>query len=232
MSKTMSIYAECLASNREFKNARIDGNAVGVTNARAWSASVKACLIPAYAIRKYRYDNMGNKDAVQACDMSALYDAIRPIIKLIGEVNGDMLNAVNVAEEFVAQSIRFRVIDVTEEMAHARCEYRSAKSAFDNAEQGEMSDKDFAAKLARLEKTMDDAKAIVDNLEAQPGNCKRIPAIQSETAFVKAIEIALGDAITKQALRPVEDILAEKAAKEQARKDKRRANKNAKKNAK
>ena len=219
-TNTMSIYAEALSVNRDLKNGRINGESVGVANSRLWVASVKASLIPAYAVRKYRYDNMGNSVEVPSCDMSALYDAIRPIIKLIGEVNGDTLNEVNVAEEFVSQSIRFRVIDTSEAMAHAHSERRIAKNT--------LNDNPTEENQSAYDKWDIECK----RLEAIPGNCKRIPAIQSETAFVKAIEIALGDAITKQTLRPVEDILAEKAAREAERKAKRKANKLAKKNAK
>ena len=220
MSKTMSIYAEALIANRNFKNAKVDGTAVGIMNARNWSALVKACRIPAYAIRKYRYDNMGEVNTVAPCDQSALYDAIRPVINLIGEVNGDMLNAHNIAEEFIANSVRFRTIDITPEMAHARCDMREARKTMNEDETEET--------IANY----NTAKAEVERLEAMPNNCKRIVEIQSEAAFVKAIEIALGDAITKQALRSVEDILAEKAAKKAERDAKRKANKIAKKNAK
>lgn len=218
--KTMSIYAEALIANREYKNARINGEAVGVVNARNWCALVKACRLPAYAVRKYRYDNMGVVEDVAPCDMSALFDAIRPVIALIGEVNGDKLNPVNVAEEFVAQAVRFRVIDITPEMAHAHCELREARKA--------MNEDESVENVAKVE----ECKAEVERLESIPGNCKRIVEVQSESAFVKAVEIALGDAINKQALRPVEEILAEKAAKEEERKAKRKANKLAKKNAK
>lgn len=220
MEKTMSIYAEALKSNREYKNARINGEAVGVTNARNWLALVKACRTHAYTVRKYRYDNMGMSDEVKPCDMSNLFNAIRPVIELIGEVNGDKLNPVNVAEEFVALSVRFRVIDITPEMAHARCNLREARKAMNEDE-----NEDTIAKVEAC-------KAEVEHLESIAGNCKRIVEIQSESAFVKAIEIALGDAINKQELRPVEEILAEKAAKEAERKAKRKANKLAKKNAK
>ena len=217
---TMSIFAEALKSNREFKNARVNGEAVGVTNARNWATLVKACRLPAYEVRKYRYDNMGNADAIAPCDMSKLFNAIRPVLELIGEVNGDKLNPVNVAEEFVALSVRFRTIDITPEMAHARCELREARKA--------MAEDESAENVAKVEA----CKAEVERLEGIAGNCKRIVEVQSESAFVKAIEVALGDAINKQALRPVEEILAEKAAKEEERKAKRKANKLAKKNAK
>lgn len=225
-NNTMSIFAEALMSNRDYKNARINGVAVGVANARLWANAVKSMRIPAYTVRKYRYDNMGNTEDVAPCDMSALFAAVRPVLDLIGEVNGDKLNPVNIAEEVIALSVRFRVIDITPEMAHARCEYRSAKSTLDKYEGND------ADAIARMTHAVEVCKSAVEDLEAQPGNCKRITEIQSESAFVKAIEIVLGDAITKQTLRPVDEILAEKAAKEAERKAKRKANKLSKKNAK
>ncbi len=220
MKTTMSIFAEALIANREYKNARINGEAVGVTNARQWSALVKACRIPAYTVRKYRYDNMGAVDTVTPCDQSALYSAIRPIVDLIGEVNGDKLNPANIAEEIIALSVRTRVIDVTPEMAHARCDFHEARKALAEDETEENT------------ATYEACKAEVERLEAIAGNCKRIVEVQSESAFVKAVEIALGDAINHQALRNPEDIIAEKLAKEAERKAKRKANKLAKKSAK
>ena len=152
--------------------------------------------------------------------MSALYDAVRPVLNLIGEVNGDKLNPVNIAEELVSLSVRFRVIDITPEMAHARSMLREARKA--------MSEDESEENTAKYEQ----CKTEVLRLEELPGNCTRITEIQSESAFVKAVEIALGDAINKQSLRPVEEILAEKSAREAERKAKRKANKNAKKSAK
>ena len=114
-------------------------------------------------------------------------------------------------------------------MAHVRANLRVARNAMNDLDAKAV---DYAVKLAEAEAKVEECKTAVAELEAMPGNCKRIVEIQSETAFVKAVEIALGDAINKQALRPAEEILAEKAAKEAERKAKRKANKLAKKSAK
>jgi hypothetical protein len=163
---------------------------------------------------------MGNAEVVVPCDQTALYNAIRPIVDMIGEVNGDRLHPANVAEEFIAKSVRIRVIDISDEMAHARNELRNARKA--------MSEDESEENVARYEA----CKAEVARLESLPGNCKRINAIQNDTAFVKAVEIALGDAILHQSLRDPAEIEAEKSAREEERKAKRKANKLAKKSAK
>lgn len=220
-NNNMTIFAEALSANREFKSARIDGNAVGVVNARMWRTALVATLIPAYSIRKLRYDAMseGEKTVVIPVDMGDIYKAVRPIVDLIGEVNGDKLNPTNLVEEFISNSVRTRVIDVTVDMAHAHSMKRIAKKKFDEDESAE-------------NKAEFDKWAIeCERLESIPGNCKRIVEIQSESVFIRNMELALGDAINKQALRPVDEILAEKAKREADRKAKRKANKNAKRNA-
>ena len=217
MSKELSIYAEALASNREFKSARINGEAVGVTNARIWIAAVKALRIPAYAIRVYRYNHMGDTETVEPCDQSALYDALKPVLDMVGEVNGAKLDAYNVAEEIISNAMRFRVIDVTPEMAHARCNFIEARSDMNEDE----TDENVAAYEA--------AKAEVERLEALPGNCKRIPAIQAEATFTKAVEVLLGDAITKQEAKSADQVAAEEAAKKAERAARAKARKTARK---
>ena len=217
MSNTMTIFAEALIDNRNYKNARINGQAVGVANARVWGNAVKAMLAPAYAIREYRYNHMGDAETVAPIDMTAFFDALRPVIDMIGEVNGAKLDTANMAEEVLARAMKFRAIDITVEMAHARCEYRNAKKAYSEDESEE--------NLAEFEKCKEEVK----RLEALPGNCKKIPDMVSESAFVKEVEILFGDAITKQNARSLEEILAEKAAKDADRKARAKARKAAKK---
>lgn len=213
----MTIFAEALVNNREYKNARINGPAVGVANSRKWIAAVKAIRLPAYAVRVYRYNNMGEAEVVAKCDETPVYAAIAPVLEMVGEVNGAKLNAHNVAEEIIANALRFRVIDITNEMAHARLEKRLAKKAMDEDENEET--------IANYDKWADEVK----RLEEEPGNCKRIPEIVSETAFVKAVEILLGDAIKKQAMKSAEEVAAEEEAKRRARREKTAAKKAAKK---
>ena len=208
MSKNLSIFAEALVDNREYKNARINGEAVGVANSRKWIAAVKAIRLPAYAVRVYRYNNMGEAEAVAKCDKSAVITALLPVLDMVGEVNGAKLSAHNVAEEIISNALRFRVIDITPEMAHARCEKRNAKKAMDENECEET--------ISAYDNWVEEVK----RLEGEPGNCKRIPEIVSESAFVKAVEILLGDAINKQAMKSAEEVAAEEEAKRQARREK------------
>ena len=212
-NNTMSIFAEALINNREYKNARVNGEAVGVANARNWSAAVKALRIPAYAIRVYRHDHMGDAETVAPCDMTALFTPLVNLVNMIGVVNGAKLSAQNLAEEIISNVVRFRIIDTSPEMAHAHCERKLAKKALNENETEEN------------QSAYDQWDAECKRLEELPGNCKKIPEIQSETAFVKAVELLLGDAIKKQTMKSAEQVQAEEEAKKQARKARKKAKK-------
>lgn len=216
-TNNMTIFAEALVDNREYKNARINGEAVGVANSRKWLAAVKAIRMPAYAVRVYRYNNMGEAETVAKCDETPVYNALAPILDMVGEVNGAKLNAHNIAEEIIANAMTFRVIDITPEMAHARCEKCEAKKAMDKDENEET----IAAYDAAVEE--------VKRLEGEPGNCKRIPQIVKDAAFVRAVEILLGDAICKQGAKSAEEVAAEEEARRQARREATKAKRAAKK---
>ena len=220
MSKTMSIYAQALTFNRDFARNQINAKSIGFAEYHSWKSALSNALVESYKIAEYRYNHMGDVGEVAPCDQNNLYGAIRVVVGLIGEVNGDTLNPVNVAEAFIAESLRFVKIATSNEMAHAYCEKKSAKKKLDEEN------------TAENQANYDHWEAEVTRLENLPGNCKLKPTMQSEATFTKLIQAKLGDAILHQSARPVEEIIAEKSAREAERKAKRKANKLAKKNTK
>lgn len=217
MKKTTTIYAEALSDNRNYKNARMDGKTIGVSESRTWNNAVKAMRYPAYAIAQYRHANLANTEVVAPCDLSPLYTALRAVLDLVGEVNGAKLHAENIAEVVIANASRIRTIDISNEMATARYEKRQAKKALDEDD------------TVENQTAYDNAKAEVERLESEPNNCKKLFEINAESAFVKAVEIALGDAINGQCMKTAEQVQAEEEAKRQARRAKTAEKKKAKK---
>lgn len=217
MKNTMTIFAEALVSNLDYKNTRVNGEAVGVGNARLWIKAVKDLLIPAYRVRVYRYNHMGDAETVTPCDETPLYNALQVVLDMVGEVNGAKLDTRNCAEEIIANAMKFRVIDTSPEMAHA---HNMKKQSAKNLREDETEENQ-----AEFDKWDEECK----RLEGLPGNCKRIPDVQAEATFVKAVEHLLGAAITKQEAKSAEEVEAEKEAKRQARRAKTAAKKAAKK---
>lgn len=216
-TKKMSIYAEALADNRDYKNARIDGKTVGVREYRMWKKALADLRKPAYAIRQYRHDTMMQVEDATPADTAPFFTALHAVLSLIGEVNGAKINAANCAEEIIAQASRIRVIDITPEMAHARLEKRVAKR-----EMGEDENEDTI-------KAYEDACAEVERLEGEAGNCRKLFEIQAESAFIKAVEVILGDAIIGQTMKTLDEVMAEEEARRQARRAATKAKRAAKK---
>lgn len=220
MANNLSIFADALVETGKYKNLRVNGELIGVGNARKWAVAVKACRIPAYAVRVYRYNHMGDATVATPCDQTPLYTALADVLEMVGVVNGAKLDAHNVAEEIISNAMKFRVIDTSEEMAHAHSMRREAKKAMNENECDET--------IAEFE-TWD---AECKRLEELPGNCKKIPEIQADNAFVKAVEKLLCDAITKQTAKSAEQVAAEEEAKRAERRAKTKAKREALKAAK
>lgn len=215
--KYNTVFAEALTENNKLKKGIITGESVGVKNAREWNNAIKAMRLPAYGVREYRYNHMGDAAVAAAVDQSAFFNALRPIIDLIGEVNGAKLHPENLADEIYAHAMCKRAIDLTPEMAHARRLYNDARKAKDEDETEE--------NIA----TFEECKAEVDRLEAIPGNCKYIAVPQSPSYFVKNVIIVLSDAVSKQCAKPMEQVIAEEKARDDARKARAKARKQANK---
>lgn len=219
MNKTTTIFAEALTENNQLKKGIITGESVGVKNAREWNNAIKAMRMPAYCVREYRYNHMGDENAATV-DQTAFFESLRVIVDMIGEVNGAKLNPANLAEEIYAHSMKRRAIDLTREMAHARRLYRDAIKA-----KNEDENEDTIA-------TFEQCKAEVKRLEDIPGNCKYIPEAQSESYFVKNVIITLSDAVCKQCAKSSEQIMAEEQARKEARAARAKARKQTNKQAK
>lgn len=214
-----SLIAQALVDNREFKSARISAKLLGdYALARKWQNAVKALRIPAYRVAAHRHDAMGDtaENAV-VIDQTPLYTALRTVLDLIGEVNGEKLNVKNCAEAIIAEVHRYRVVDITPEMAHARAMRSEASKAVKEAE----TDEELAEANSALELWKDECK----RLESEAGNCKKVFEAQTESAFVNRVEMLLGDAISGQLAKTAEEVEAEMLAKAEARKAARKAHK-------
>ena len=242
----LSIYAEALSVNRDYKNARVNAKTVGVAEARAWNRAVNEMLIPAYAVAKYHHDNMGKpvdeEDILLSALMTKLYNSLHPVLDLVGEVNGAKLFAETCAPLVWSVASRIVTIDLTTEMVNARWYKKQAHFVLENGMDGLIlvsMDEERAKFIKDLTEAAQDEESLeefvekcdeeVKRLEGIPGNCRPEYKESTDSAFAKAVEIALGDAIIGQKMRSVEDILAEKEARRQARRAKTAAKKKAKK---
>ncbi len=218
-----TLIAQALADNNEFKKEHITPKTLGdYALAREWRNALKATRLPAYRIAEKRHNAM-SKVEEESIDQSALYTALKPVLDLIGEINGHKLNAKNVAETIIGESHRIVVKDYNADLADARIDLRRAKIDEKNAE----TDADLETATAEKERLEDE----IARLEAIPGNCKKQYDIRTETTFINAVEFLLGEAVTGQLAKSADEIAAEIKAKEDARKAKSKARRQAKRQA-
>jgi len=209
-----SVLAQVLSLHAtSYKNKRINPTTLGdATLASKWSNTVKALKMTAYKVWVDRHDNVGNSDWTPI-SQNCVYANVKELVEMIGEVNGMKLNMSTIAEMAIGMSFRAESIDITEEMAHARCEKKKAKAKLD--------EEDTEENQANYDKWVDEVK----RLESTSGNCKNRFTANRDNDFIKKFELTIGDAIAEQNARPAEEIEAEKAAKEAERKAKAKARK-------
>lgn len=213
-----TIIAQILGDNSaHFKNRLLTAITLGdAVTARKWKDAVKALRIPAYHVAEVRHNNMGKAlDAIETPDQSALYDALTPVLAMIGPVNGAKLNPRACAEAIIGASSTYRAIDLTAEMAHARCEKTAAMKALrENDTEENQANYDHWAET-------------VKTMEGTAGNCRMQFEAVKEASFVKAVERLFGDAINGQMAKTADAIQAEMDALKAERKAKRQAKRQA-----
>lgn len=214
--------AEALALNATmYKNRRISDDTVSDAQVvKTWKESVEALRLSAYAVAKCRHNNIFAETKTDV-SLDPVYDCIRPIIDLIGEVNGLKLSAEDCVEPIIGFSARYKSIDTTKEMAAARCKKESASRLLKQAVK-DGADPDV---ISALEASFKAKAEIVSDMEKIAGNCRQEFTIATESAFMKSMEHLFGDAVAKQAAKSTEEIKAEIEAKKAERKARKAAKK-------
>lgn len=211
-----TVFVEALRECKRYKSMRITGEVVGVANALAYKNALVSVWAEAYKIRHAQHTNMG-KSTDMTMDKTAYYNAVKSLLSLIGEVNGDTLNTKNVGEELLSEAITYRVIATSEAMAHAYRMRKDAKNALNSGD----GDEDTYAHWT------DECK----RLEALPDNAKKIPVATKEATFISKATLYLADAVTAQEMKSYDEVVAEREARKAAQAERRKARKAAKKQA-
>jgi hypothetical protein len=199
-----------------------DGTTVGVANATAYKSALINILHMGY---KYSSESMKvlskNADAVSDEVKNDYFAAVRALISLIGEVNGDTLNTKAIADLLLAKTFKLdsAPMCLTEEGAHCWNMLRESRKVVSK------SDDPTPEQLAEVESW----KAEYTRLNTEGGHFRDKHVIVSESVFIKNATAILSNSINEQFMIPIEDVIAAKAARKQALKDKRAARKSAKK---
>lgn len=220
--KTVSVWEDFFHYSANRCKVIPDGTTVGVANATAYKSALVNILHKGY---HYINESMKilakNGGTVSDEVKNDYFAAIRALVALIGEVNGDTLNTKALADLLLAKTFKLdsAPMCLTEESAHCWSMLKEARKVVNK------SDDPTPEQLAEVEKW----KTEYTRLNAEGGHFRDKHIIVSESVFIKSATAILSNSINEQFMIPLEEVIAAKEARKQALKDKRAARKSAKK---
>ena len=199
-----------------------DGTTVGVANATAYKSALVEILHKGYNYCDKSMRIITDSKATVSDEVKNDYfAAVRSLIALIGEVNGDTLNTKALADILLGKTCKkdSKPVALTDEGAHCLSMLAEARKAVNKAEEP------TPEQLAEKKKWEDEFK----RLNTEGGNFRNKPVMVAERVFIGEATMYLSNAITKQFMLPIEEVIAAKEARKAELKAKRTARKSAKK---
>ena len=220
-----------LTANNRFANVKITGDQIGVDNFETWKTMLENLHRSAYSAYVV-CENSGLTAESVSIDKTAVFDAIKPILSVIGDVNGHKLYAnAEMAVAMIAYSGR-RANKDAGELQLINSQISNTKKAIAVYEKINVADKAFKeSKLAEmnaaLEKLIDEKDALLE----KPDMRIKQPTRTTFNAFRLDVEHFLARTISGQLAKTLEELDAEEAARKEARKAAAKARKAKKANA-
>lgn len=199
-----------------------DGTTVGVANAAVYKSALVNILHTGY---KYSSESMKvlsrNADAVSDEVKNDYFAAVRALITLIGEINGDTLNTKALADLLLAKTFKLdsAPMCLTEESAHCWSMLKESRKVVNK------SDDPTPEQLAEVERWKNE----YTRLNTEGGHFRDKHIIVSESVFIKSATAILSNSINEQFMMSIEDVIAAKEARKAELKARRAARKSAKK---
>lgn len=220
--KTVSVWEDFFHYSANRCKVIPDGTTVGVANATAYKSALIEILHKGYI---YCDESMriitDSKATVSDEARNDYFAAIRSLIALIGEVNGDTLNTKALADLLVSKTFKFdsAPMCLTVESAHCWSMLKESRKVVSKT------DEPTPEQLAEVERWKNE----YTRLNTEGGHFRDKHIIVSESVFIKSATAILSNAINEQFMLPIEEVIAAKEARKAELKAKRAARKSAKK---
>ena len=226
-----NVLVNSLVYNNRFATAKLNAEQLGVENFAQWKTLVSNLHRSAYSIYA-QCENNGLKVCDSIVDKTTVYDSIKLILSVIGEVNEHKLYA---NEEIAIAIIGYagkRGNADSPELQYCDSCIRGLRNEIKAYENLNVTDKDYKAqKLAemndKLDKLLEEKKTLLATADMRI----KQPTMTSDSAFRLDIEHIFARAIVGQMAKSLEELDKEVEARKQARKEKAKARKQAKANA-
>lgn len=220
--KTITVWEEFFHYSANRCKVIPDGTTVGVANATAYKSALVNILHKGYNFSNESMKILAKNSGVVSDEVKNDYfAAIRSLIALIGEVNGDTLNAKAIADLFLSKTFKLdpSPMCLTVESAHCWSMLKESRKVVSKT------DEPTPEQLAEVERWKNEYA----RLNAEGGHFRDKHIIVSESVFVRSATAILSNAINEQFMIPLEEVIAAKEARKAELKAKRAARKSAKK---
>lgn len=227
-TNTNTALVEALQYNNRFASVKVDGEQIGVEAFAQWKTLITDLHRASY--RAYVIcENSGLKAESTSIDKTDIFNAIRTILNLIGEVNGHKLVAnAEMAIAMISYSGRRGNVDAPE-LQLCLSRLSNAKKEYTKYQAINVKDANYKAKkLAEMEQTIAALEEEKSTLLATADMRHKQPTITSFNAFRLDVEHFLARVIDGQLAKTLEELDAEAEARKAdraARAKARKANK-------
>lgn len=221
MSKTISNLQNTLVYNNRFANVKISAEQLSAESFAEWKTLVSNLHRAAYKVYSL-CENNGLKAESSSVDKSEVFDCIRSILEVVGEVNSHKLYAN--AETAIA------IIGYAGKRANVDApELQLCKSRITNAKKELKLSEDLngisADYISNLKQNLVTLEAEKETLMATADMCHKQPTKTSDNAFRLEVEHFFARVISGQLAKTLEELDAEEAARKEARKASAKARK-------
>ena len=220
--KTVSVWEDFFHYSANRCKVIPDGTTVGVANATAYKSALVNILHKGYHYANEAMKVIAKSSGVVSDEVKNDYfAAIRALVTLIGEVNGDTLNTKALADTLLAKTFKLasEPMCLTNESAHCWSMLKEARKVVSKA------DEPTAEQLAEVERWKNE----YTRLNSEGGHFRDKHIIVSESVFIKSATAILSNSINEQFMIPIEEVIAAKEARKAELKAKRAARKSANK---
>ena len=229
---TNTVLVETLVYNNRFASAKVDGEQIGTENFAQWKTLVTALHRASY--KAYvTCENSGMLAESTDIDKTEIFEAIRGILRFIGDVNEHKLVAnAETAIAMIGYSGRRGNVD-SAELQFCNSRLNNSKRELKKYLEMNVTDADHKAKtVASMEQTIATLEAERDTLLKTADMRHKAPTMSAFNTFRLDVEHYFARVISGQLAKTLEELDAEAEARRVARNEKAKARKKAKAEAK
>ena len=221
MSKTISNLQNVLVYNNRFANVKISAEQLSAESFAEWKTLVSNLHRAAYKVYSL-CENNGLKAESSSVDKSEVFDCIRSILEVVGEVNSHKLYAnAETAIAIIGYAGKRANVDAPE-LQLCKSRITNAKKELKLSEGLNGISADYISNLNQNLATLEAEK---ETLMATADMCHKQPTKTSDNAFRLEVEHFFARVITGQLAKTLEELDAEEAARKEARKASAKARK-------